>query len=205
VGLRIDPSQGHVIVTLPPRTARREGLALLATYAEWVAARLAALPPAIAFANGVTIPIAGQRVRIRHLADMAQPASLQHRCLTVGGAVEDLAAKVIAFLQCEAQLRFGALVAKKAQRAGLRPNRMLVKNMRTRWGSCTVDHTLSFNWRVVMAPPFVQDYVVAHELAHVRHMNHGPQFKALERELTRFGEPARAWLRRHGASLLRVG
>jgi predicted metal-dependent hydrolase len=205
VGLRIDPSLGHVIVTLPPGTTRRVGLALLSTHAEWVTARLAALPPAVAFADGSMIPLAGRLTQIRHVLDNVATVRLQGRLLLVGGALDRLSARVGAFLHAQAQLRFAELVASKSGLAALRPGRMLLKDMRTRWGSCAGDRTLAFNWRLVMAPPFVQDYVAAHEVAHLRYMNHGPQFKALERELTRFAEPARAWLIRHGPSLLRIG
>jgi predicted metal-dependent hydrolase len=205
VGLRIDTSAGQVIVTLPPRATRREGAGLLETHADWVVARLAALPPLIAFADGADIPVAGRRTRIRHRAEAVGPARLQHGDLVVGGAAADLAFSVGAFLQTQARLRFGALVAKKGRMAGVRPDRIRLKDMRTRWGSCSADRTLTFNWRIVMAPPFVQDYVVAHEVAHLRHMNHGPMFQALEHELSRFGEPARCWLHRHGPSLLRTG
>jgi predicted metal-dependent hydrolase len=64
---------------------------------------------------------------------------------------------------------------------------------------------LAFNWRLVMAPAFVQDYVAAHEVAHLRHMNHGPQFWELVSALTEHAEAARAWLRAEGERLMRVG
>jgi predicted metal-dependent hydrolase len=205
VGLRIDPCAGSVIVTLPRRTARQEGVALLATHAAWIAERLAALPPAVRFAEGAFITFGGRRIRIRSIDKSPGVTNILGQELVVFCQKQDLPLHVAKFLQAEAQARFEALVAMKAARMGVRPRRVLLKDMRSRWGSCTADRTLTFSWRLVMAPRFVQDYVIGHEVAHLRHMNHGNQFHALERELTRFAEPARVWLRRYGAGLLRVG
>jgi len=203
--LRIDPCAGSVIVTLPRRTARQEGVALLATHAAWVAERLAALPPAVRFVEGAFITFGGRRIRIRSLDEGAAATRLIGRELVVVGKKQDLPLHVANFLHSEAKARFDALVAVKAARIGVRPRRVLLKDLRSRWGSCTTDRTLTFSWRLVMAPRFVQDYVIGHEVAHLRHMNHGPQFYALERELTRFAEPARLWLKRYGVGLLRMG
>jgi predicted metal-dependent hydrolase len=180
-------------------------VALLATHAAWVAERLAALPPAVRFVEGALITFGGRCIRIHWLGDGAGETTIKGRELVVFGQQHDLPLLVIKFLQDEAQVRFDALVAIKAARVGVRPRRVQLKDMRSRWGSCTADRTLTFSWRLVMAPRFVQDYVIGHEVAHLRHMNHGCQFHALERELTRFVEPARLWLRRNGAGLLRVG
>ena len=83
--------------------------------------------------------------------------------------------------------------------------RVVVKDTSSRWGSCTADGTVMFSWRLVMAPPEVQDYVVAHEVAHLRHMDHSRQFWALTAQLTPHRRAATAWLAAHGAGLMRVG
>ena len=80
-----------------------------------------------------------------------------------------------------------------------------VKDTSSRWGSCTSQRDLAFSWRLVMAPGFVQDYVVAHEVAHLRHMNHSAAFWGLVDTLTEHREPAIGWLRREGAQLMRIG
>jgi predicted metal-dependent hydrolase len=82
---------------------------------------------------------------------------------------------------------------------------VFVRDQTTRWGSCSTSGALSFSWRLVLAPPFVLDYLAAHEVAHLGHMNHGPRFWSLvERTMPRH-EEARNWLRKHGASLHRYG
>ena len=80
-----------------------------------------------------------------------------------------------------------------------------MKDTRSRWGSCAANRSLAFSWRLVMAPRFVQDYVAAHEVAHLRHMNHGTRFWSLVENLTPHTEVAVTWLRTEGPRLLRIG
>jgi len=205
ISLRIDPRGGAVVVTLPLRAGRRAGMALLMDHADWVVQRLAALPGAVAFADGAMVPLDGSPHRIRHVALARGGAWLADGEILVAGEPEFLPRRVADFLRAEARRRLSALVGAKAAEAGLKPKRVTVKDTRSRWGSCSADGTLSFSWRLVMAPPFVQDYVAAHELAHLRHMNHGPRFWALVGQLTRHKAAAIAWLTGQGAGLLRVG
>jgi len=80
-----------------------------------------------------------------------------------------------------------------------------VADTRSRWGSCAPDGRLSFCWRLMLAPSFVVDYVVAHEVAHLCHLNHGPRFWQVVERLTHHRAEAQLWLRRNGARLLRAG
>ena len=205
VSLRIDPQSGAVVVTLPMRTARHAGMALLMDHAHWVSDRLAALPEALKLADGAVVPLAGIPPRIRHLPRARGGAWLEGQEIHVTGAPEFLRRRVLDLLCREAAARLGALVAAKAALIARKPSRVTVKDTRTRWGSCAPDGGLAFSWRLVMAPEFVQDYVVAHEVAHLCHMNHGPHFWGLVEQLTAHSATAIPWLRGEGARLLRVG
>ncbi len=205
VSLRIDPMGGGVVVTLPARASRKTGMALLMTHADWVANRLAALPDAVTFTDGAMVPICGVPNRIRHMPSARGGAFLLDQELHVTGRAEFLPRRVGDFLRQEARRRLGALVATKATLIGITPRRLAIKDTTSRWGSCAPDRSLSLSWRLVMAPPFVQDYVVAHEVAHLRHMNHGRLFWALVDELTPHTRAAIPWLRAEGARLLRIG
>lgn len=204
VSLRIDPSHGAIVVTLPPRASRRAGMALLMGHADWVASRLAALPVAICLADGAEVPISGVPHRICHHPDRRGGAWLEGSELHVTGAPEFLARRVVDFLRAEAARRLSALARDKAARAGVTPLRISIKDTTSRWGSCAPDGTLSFSWRLVMAPDFVQDYVAAHEAAHLLHMHHGPAFWNQVAALTAHTQRAMAWLRHEGPRLLRV-
>ena len=205
VSLRIDPSRGEVVVTLPGRTGKRFGVALLNDHADWVAARLAALPAALRFADGAEVPVAGRMVGIRHVPDGRFGARLRDEALEVAGAAEFLPRRVSDFLREEARRVLDARVREVCARAGMQARRVTVKDTRSRWGSCSPSRCLAFSWRLVMAPEFVADYVVSHEVAHMRHMNHRAEFWALVDALTPNREEAEAWLSEFGPWLLRVG
>ena len=198
VSLRIDPKGGAVVITLPQRAARQVGMALLMDNAAWVSERLAALPRAVAFADGAVVPLHGVPHRICHMPG-------QSAARVVGGDMAFLARRVTDFMRATARERLAKLALDKAEIMGVRPKRVSVKDTRSRWGSCAADRSLAFSWRLILAPPHVQDYVAAHEVAHLRHMNHGPAFWALVDELTPHKAAAMAWLRDEGAGLLRVG
>ena len=205
VSLRINPSDGVIVVTLPPRASRRAGMALLMGHADWVARRLAALPVPVTLEDGAAVPVGGVPHRIRHHPERRGGAWLGEGELHVTGLPEFLPRRVVDFLRAEAGRRLSLLARAKAERAGVAPSRIAIKDTSSRWGSCAPDRTLAFSWRLVMAPEFVQDYVAAHEVAHLRHMNHGPAFWALVAALTAHTQQAMAWLRQEGPRLLRVG
>ncbi len=205
ISLRIDPAQGGIVITLPPRASRRAGLSLLQTHEAWVAQKLAQLPVAQPFVPGAVVPVHGHGHVICPRAGGQGGAWVDDGCIYVSGAPEFLARRVTDCLKRLARQRLTALAAEKAQRCGLTPKRVRVKDTHTRWGSCAPDGTLAFCWRLICAPEFVQDYVVGHEVAHLRHMNHGRQFWALTEQLTPHRTAASAWLGTHGQALLRIG
>jgi len=86
---------------------------------------------------------------------------------------------------------------------GVTPARLTLRDTASRWGSCSAARVISLSWRLIFAPDFVRDYVVAHEVAHLKEMNHGPRFWALVRSLDPDFEQAQEWLRLHGRSLQR--
>ena len=205
VSLRINLAEGVVVVTLPLRVTHKAGMALLMSHVDWVADRLAALPDAVQFTDGAMVPIHGLPHRIRHAADAHGGAWIGGNELYVTGAPEFLSRRVRDFLRQEARRRLTALTLAKASLIGMIPRRVTMKDTSSRWGSCAPDTSIALSWRLVMAPHFVQDYVASHEVAHLRHMNHGRQFWALVDELTPHKHTAIAWLRVEGARLLRIG
>jgi len=205
VSLRIDTTRGQVVVILPMRAGRAAGMALLTDNAAWVTARLAELPEKAPFEPGASVMIDGVLHPIRHMPGARGGAWIEDSALNVSGDPTFLARRVHDFLREEAKRRFGAQALVKARVAGLTARRVTVKNTHTRWGSCSPEGVLMFCWRLIMAPAFVQDYVVAHEVAHLRHMNHGAEFWALTDMLSPHRIAAVAWLHEEGPRLLRAG
>ncbi|GAA0569091.1 M48 family metallopeptidase [Craurococcus roseus] len=208
VSLRIDARAGEVVVTLPPRAHRRAGMALLTTHAAWVMEKLAALSPHIALEPGSEVPLGGVPHVVRRAPGAADAATrLEPGAIVVGGgaAANDVPRRVAEFLRAEARRRMEVLSAGHAALLGVRPKALKLKDTRSRWGSCAPDGTLAFSWRLVMAPDWVLDYVVAHEVAHLRELNHSPRFWAHVARLTPHRDAAVEWLRLNGPALLRVG
>lgn len=205
VTLRIDPAAGAVVVTLPPRAGRGQGMALLQAHSRWVADRLRALAPRVPFADGAVVPVGGVPHRIRHEPGGIGGVWLAEGEIRVAGEVAFLARRVADWFRAEARRRITPLALDHAARLGRPVRRIAIKDPRSRWASCAPDGTLAFSWRLVMAPPWVLDYVVAHEVAHLREMNHSARFWAVVAALTPHAAAAKAWLGRHGAGLLRYG
>lgn len=209
ISLRIDPRAGTVVVTLPTRAARAAGLALLRTHADWAAGRLAALPEMVRLDEGATVLVGGRPCVIRHRPEARRGVWLEADEIRVSGERAFLTRRVADFLHGEARLRLSRLVTQiavhEAAEPGLLPARLSIKDTATRWGSCSSDHVVMFSWRLVMAPPEIQHYVVAHELAHLRHLDHGKAFWRLVERLTPHRAIAEAWLKQNGAALLRTG
>jgi len=151
------------------------------------------------------VPLGGKPHRVRHVPTGRGGAWVEPGEIHVSGDPAFLSRRVTDFLRAEARRRLTVMAAAKCAQAGVSARRVTVKDTRSRWGSCAPDGTVMFCWRLVMAPDLVQDYVVAHEVAHLRHMNHGPRFWALVAELTEHRERAVAWLGLYGAGLLRAG
>jgi hypothetical protein len=110
---------------------------------------------------------------------------------------------VLDWLKREARRKIDERVSWYAEQLGVRPRRITIRDTSSRWGSCSSARSLSFSWRLILAPPAVLDYVVAHEVAHLRELNHKPRFWRLVASLGPEVDDSQAWLSEHGALLHR--
>ena len=125
--------------------------------------------------------------------------------ICVSGELPHIARRVADFLKREARKDLEAAVARHAARLSVKPRGVVLRDTASRWGSCSSTGRLNFSWRLILAPPYVLDYLAAHEVAHIVHMNHSPLFWKLTRRLFPETERAEAWLKTHGAALHRFG
>jgi predicted metal-dependent hydrolase len=139
----------------------------------------------------------------RDLSCMRADVALPELC--VNGSVEHAPRRFSDWLRAEARKDLAQCVERHAKTLNCYPKRLSIRDQATRWGSCSTTGTLSFSWRLIFAPPFILDYVAAHEVAHLREMNHGPRFWRLVRDAFPGMQNARAWLKTHGAELHRFG
>lgn len=204
ISLKVDPALERAVLVLPGPGALDEGVSFARSRAPWLKGALARLPPRVAFADGALVPYRGRPHRIRHV-----PADRGVRCrddeILVAGRPEHLERRLADWLKAEARRLLAIRATAHAAALERRVARIGVRDPRSRWGSCAPDGRLSFSWRLVLAPPEVLDYVVAHEVAHLVEANHGPGFWALVARLEPDYAPAKAWLKRHGPALHRYG
>jgi len=203
--LRVDAGRGLIQVVVPVGLPDREIQRFVTRHDGWVRERLAALPPQLPFADGAVVPVLGVDHVVRHTPDLRGGTRCQDGVLLVGGQPEHVARRVRDFLAAEAKRELAARARDKAARLGARVAAVTVRDTRSRWGSCSSTGRLSFSWRLILTPDAVLDYVVAHEVAHLKEMNHSPRFWALCAGLTADVKAPRAWLRANGARLLRYG
>jgi len=204
--LRFDEANGTLKLTCPVRTSRRSALAWALDQREWIDAQLTRAEPAEPFADGAMLPLEGREVRIAWDAANRRTPQLDAEVLRCGGPEEGLARRVEAFLKRRALDVMSGEVREYAAAAGLMAEAVSIGDAGTRWGSCSSAGRIRLSWRLILAPPHVRRYVVAHEVAHLAHLDHSPRFKALEARL--FGPglaQAKADLRRVGPRLRRIG
>ena len=203
--LRIEAGGQGLRITVPPGLRRGEVERFLERHRDWLELKLSRLPDRPQVRAGVKMPLRGTPHLIVHIpakrGTVAAASENGMPVLHVHGEEAHLPRRLADFLKREARRDIEKLVAKHTAGIGRRARAIRYKDTSSRWGSCTADGTLSFSWRIMMAPPAVIDYLVAHEVAHLREMNHGPNFWALCRELCPRTDEARAWLKRNGQAL----
>ena len=204
--LRVDSARRRIVLTAPLRMARGTAVDFAHAQAGWIAARLKRLPDLKPFVDGAEVPLFGAPHRIRHRADRRGTVWREGVEIHVAGRPEHLSRRLRDWLMAELKARLVPLVHAKARRVERPVKRITVRDSRSRWGSCGPDGTMSFSWRLVFAPPEVLDYLVAHEVAHLVHLNHGPRFWALARTLCDSPiEGPQSWLKKNGEVLLQYG
>jgi predicted metal-dependent hydrolase len=207
--LRIDAGGRGLRVTVPPGVPVREVDRFIDRHQGWLEELLAKVPDRPQVRPGIKIPVRGVPHMIVHepgtRGTVEIAAGTDGPLLIVHGDRRHLARRIADFLKREAKAEIEALVAKHAETVGRKAKAIRFKDTTSRWGSCTSDGTLAFSWRIMMAPRPVIDYLVAHEVAHLKEMNHGPKFWKLCRELCPRTDEARAWLKRNGAALQAIG
>lgn len=205
ITLRLSPSGDMVKVTTPGHVGDDSIEAFVQRHRNWLSARLARMPERIRLEDGAIIPFRGTDHRITasgKLRGVVRSLTNDGQYfLEVPGEPESVSRKLLAFLKREARRDLDKAVNRHSAKLGVRPKQLRITDTTSRWGSCSSTRTLSFSWRIIMAPPEVLNYLAAHEVAHLREMNHSENFWTLTRELCPDTDIQKGWLRVNGPKL----
>lgn len=208
--LRVRERGREVVMTIPPRGSLKQAREFAEKNAGWIATRVKRIPLNVPFADGMEIPLRGELHRIFHKPRArgtvwTEAAGDEARMLCVAGGAQHVARRVRDFLKREAKRDLAEATHRHAAALGVDIQKIGVRDTMSRWGSCSSDGALSYSWRLIFAPPFVLDYLAAHEVAHCREMNHSARFWKIVDQLTPERRRAEAWLKANGNSLHRYG
>lgn len=206
IRLRLDERERLLKVTHPRAIGSSAALAWAASHKDWVVEQLKRVLPAEPFVPGAIVPVEGKDIELCWSEHFPRVPSLIDGKLTCGGPSDGFARRVELFLRRLALDRLSEETASLAEAAGLRAISVSVGDPQTRWGSCSSSGRIRYSWRLILADPDARRYVVAHEVAHLKHLDHGSEFKALVSDL--FGgdvAAAEALLRSAGPRLRRIG
>lgn len=210
ISMRADAVKREIRITMPAYATTSAAMAFVAQKRQWIAARLQSAPAAAPLGPEGTIPVEGESHRIAWRADATRTVRRIEGEdgweLRLGGPAEMVEARILRWLKAEARRIFADDIAHYCARADEALPRLSLGDPRSRWGSCSTRGTISLSWRLLMAPAFVRRSVIAHEVAHIRHMNHSCQFYAwLDTLYEGDRKAADRWLKMHGTGLQRVG
>lgn len=210
--------EGSAVVVLPIGAPARWANELVDARRDWLdvhirrahdaQTRLAARSP---LGGGRSVPIGGvpHRVVVARLPDGRKRTRVEHddrneptiKLRLAPGDERPLPAILEPWFRAEARQAVERRIAVRARELGVSPARVSIRDQRSRWGSASRRRTVSFSWRLILAPPAVLDYVVVHELAHLADFSHSRRFWGLVRGIVPDADAARRWLRAHEVDL----
>lgn len=205
--IRVAKDGSGLVMTLPKRTAQAEALRFAGASKNWIAKNISDRMPPVAFADGIIVPFRGEAHRIISSGGRRGLVQLDHlaKTITVPGDTAHVNRRVTDWLKQQALKDLTQASEYYAQAMGVEYSALSIRDQTSRWGSCSAARALSYSWRLILAPRFVLDYVAAHEVAHIREMNHGPRFWRLVLTHCKQAKDARDWLRHQARDLHRYG
>lgn len=208
IALRLDTSARVMNLVVPERFSKKKARQFAFEHQGWIREKLDELPQPIAFEHDAIIPVLGKNRRLDIHFDPAAKIttiSMFDGVISVRTNQQDPTSRIIRFLKKEARATLSNLVREKAAEIERPVKAIQIRDTSSRWGSCGPDGRISLSWRLIFAPWEAMDYVVAHEVAHLVHLNHGKRFWALCAKLCDDYSGGKHWMRTQGNELMRYG
>jgi predicted metal-dependent hydrolase len=201
--IRLSKDGTGVVVTMPPRLSRARAQLFVEQSKPWIARQLHAQVAAMPLGADATVPLRGipHRVVATGQSRGVVEVDEESRTIRVPGSTQHITRRLADWLKAQAKADLTAASARYAAAMNTTIRRISVRDQRSRWGSCSAQGDLSYNWRLILAPDYVLNYVAAHEVAHRLHMNHGPKFWRLVLTHDPHAGRAKTWLKTNGRNL----
>lgn len=199
--LRIDSKSRKVVLSMPKICPLGKARQFIQNHLDWIEEHLTQLPPLKDFSDGDKILILGQEILLKHVPDSLRATHLQNGILHVGGDQAFFHRRVKDYIKREAKKDFARRSQILAQKLGCKLENVVLKDTKSRWGSCSGLNNINYNWRIALAPECVIDYLMAHEVAHLKHRDHSPAFWRCVKTLYAGASIGRNWLKTHGSEL----
>lgn len=208
--LKINQKERCVDLIMPKRGSADQAYHFAMKHKDWIAQKLSALPEAISFNHGTIISIMGEAITIDIIQDTNRKTTdikLEDGILRVKTNLDlkDVGQRITRFLKKLAKQSFAEMAQEKAETISKDIKSVSVRDTTSRWGSCSQSGNLSFSWRLIFAPFETIDYVIAHEVAHLEHLNHSPDFWNLCEDLSQEYTKGKRWIKKNGQELMRYG
>ncbi len=200
IRLRLN-KQGEVILTAPYFCSEKKALAFAWENEDWIRTQLANTPQRRIFQHGMDITLFDTPLTITHAPTAKRGVWIEDNKLFVSGDTSFLHRRVRDFIKKQLRNYIQQYAGELAGQINQSVGRITIRDTSSRWGSCSSKRDLNFCWKLALAPEFVLNYIVAHEVAHLREMNHGPQFWALVGQINNDRASAQIWLRKNGRDL----
>ncbi|WP_169566638.1 M48 family metallopeptidase [Sneathiella limimaris] len=188
---------GRVELVMPRGVSISRAQKFVEAEAHWVLETLENVEDPVFFEPGAIIPILGDDHLICHSPNGDRPVWQEANRLHVSGRKEHLARRVRDWLKQEARKKLLLEAELFSKKSGLKFGRVTIRDQKSRWGSCSVSGNLNFSWRLILMPEEALKYVVAHEIAHLKHMDHSPQFWRFLAEIYPEFEDPFQWMKKN--------
>lgn len=199
--LKIDEKERIPVLSVPRFCSRKHAIEFVNEHLDWIVQSLNKLPEIHHFDDGEQFLLFGQNVTVKHCPEARRGVWLENGELCVSGAAEFVHRRVKDYIKKRAQEEFYARSQKLAAQIGCKLIGVSIKDTKSRWGSCSAFNHINYSWRIALAPDFVIDYLLAHEVSHLKHLNHSDEFWACVATLCPEWSKGQIWLKHYGKSL----
>lgn len=201
ISLRIDSKLNKAVLSIPRFCSLQKSLDFVVMHKQWIAEKLRELPEKKLFEDGEIISLFGEELKIVHSPNTKAGVHIKGKNIIISGSLDFLHRRTKDFIIKTSKEKFYNLSKQKADEISERLNRVFIKDTKSRWGSCSSLRNINYSWRIALAPYHVFEYIVAHEVSHLKHQDHSQNFWNTVKELCPKYEISYKWLQKNGKDL----